>query len=718
MQNREFLDDFVQESITHLDELEMGLIRLGEAGIAEDSQLINTLFRTVHSIKGTAGFFALDNIVALAHAMEHRFGEMRKEGGSFRQELLDLLLQAGDRLRAMVLDAEASNAHDVSDLLALLSDEATTRQPPSGPEAEPHTADADSTETEAAADAGRHSPGPDDTVRVRVALLNDLLNLAGELVLGRNQLLRSLHAHRKAIPGLNGVLQHLDNVTTEMQEKIMLTRMQPVSKLFNKFPRVIRDMSLALGKEIEFRTDGTEVELDKSLLEALADPLNHLIRNAIDHGIELPAQRLMAGKPRTGVVILKAYHNGDHVTIDVADDGAGISLDRIRARAVQRAILDPAAAASADETELLNMLFLPGFSTADEVTNLSGRGVGMDVVRTNIEKIGGSIDIRTVEGNGSAFRITLPLTLAIIPSLVVEAEGRRFALPRANLEEMVRIRPQDSTPRLERLHQAWALRLRDKLLPAVHLADVLGLRNGSFDREGEVFRVLVLRIGSERYGLAVDRIHDSEEILVKPLPRFFRQSACYFGVTIMGDGKPAMILDPEGMASRAELRFYANDPTDDTTAAEGPKHELLLLFGGPGPEVIGTRLSDVARVEKVRTAHIETIGGKEYIPYAGDALRVIRPESCLPIRSFRTDREQAYLIVPKRSAFPIGLLAERIYDTMAVAEAGSGEAVKAEEEGIVGTAVWKDRLVLLVDFAELLEMAAAEEEEADGGEVV
>ncbi|WP_248927018.1 hybrid sensor histidine kinase/response regulator [Paenibacillus hamazuiensis] len=707
MQNQEFLKDFIEEAVSHLDSLEMGLVQMGEG--SEDPEILNTIFRAVHSIKGTAGFFALKNIVALAHAMENIFGELKKSVFVADQSLIDRLLAATDILRAMIMDVETSDGLDISDVLAQLSEQQGEREIAVPPQAarDDESAGLEGPPAPSEEEAKKQPENPKDTIRVPVSLLNDLLNLVGEMVLGRNQLLRTLRSYRKAVPGLSAVLQNIDGTTSELQDKIMQARMQPVSKVFDKFPRMIRELSKELGKDIDLQMEGTGVELDKSLIEALADPLNHLIRNAADHGIERPDERERAGKPKTGTISLKASHVGDHVTIDVADDGAGIRVDKIADKAVQQGLLSRMEAAELSESELLNYVFHPGLSSAEKVTNISGRGIGMDVVKTNIEKIGGAVEIRTAQGKGTVFHLTLPLTLAIIPSLIVETGGYKFALPQVNLQEMLRIKPNNPDKRFERLKNSWVLRLRGKLIPVVQLADVLGIREDSFDPEDKVSHVLVLKSGTKRYGLAVDVIHDREEILVKSLPRFFNRSACYSGVTIMGDGKTALILDPEGIAGKANLRFYEETEQTAVQKAESmDERQNLLLFGCSGPETLGIDLSFVVRVEKIDASQIEKVGDKEFIQFRGDALRIIRPEQYLPLRRVQTDVQNLYVIIPKLVKHPIGLLIEKIHDTLVTDVRYTGEEVKAK--GLIGQTIIGGTLVQLVHIYELLEMAAPE----------
>jgi len=746
LKNTEFIKDFVDEAINHVDAVEAGLLKL-ESGDG-NADIIHGIFRNVHSIKGAAGFFGLKNIVSLSHAVENLFGEIRNGNLVIDNEIVDILLSANDSLKTMIADVENSKKVNIeghiAKILAIINNQQECRQPA---QAFPQQMSVKKEETKNATswndddclqnddvslqkeshhlpvktgdEAQKHQgASADDTIRVHITLLNDLLNLASEMVLGRNQLLRTLEKHRKEIPGLSAVLQNIDGITTELQEKIMQTRMQPVAKVFNKFPRLIRELSRKMGKEIELRMEGLEVELDKSIIEALGDPLTHLIRNAADHGIEPPDVRGGNGKPETGIITLKAYHEGGHVNIDIIDDGAGIDTGNLKQKALQKGLISPAEAPLMGERELLELLFQPGFSTAEKVTDVSGRGVGLDVVKTNIEKLGGTMEIMTNPGRGATFRLALPLTLAIISSLIVEVEGQKFALPQVNLQGIVRVKPGDPSRKIEQIRGSEVLRLRDGLLPVIHLADVLGLKK-TRSGAGQVFRVLVIKSGFKRFGLIVDLIHDVEEILVKPVPGYLNDCRRYSGVTIMGDGRTAMILDPEGIAARAGLRFM--DECDEPTAKEAvfagesiTERQSLLLFKCSGPETFGADLSMVARVEKIQAGQLEKIGNKEFIQFRGEALRVIRPENYLPVARGKKDCRTLYVIIPKLVRHPMGILAEKILDTVETRIELSREDIKAK--GLVGSAVLDHRIVLFINIYELFEMAAPKNyRTADGG---
>ncbi|NLJ66770.1 MAG: chemotaxis protein CheA [Clostridiales bacterium] len=725
LKNEEFIQDFIDEAGSHVEQIESYLLEL--ASNLNDQELVNQLFRSVHSIKGTAGFFGLDNIVRLSHSMESLFGAVRSEEVHLDDLSIDALLEANDCLGTMVKDPSNSQNIDISDYIHTLDaffTEGSIEAMPQPAEHNPEPAIIDQDSPAPHQDDNRdhkvnhptNAPAVslEDSIRVSIGLLNDLMNLTSELVLGRNQLLRGLESHRKQVEGLEPILQNIDSITTQLQERVMQTRMQPLGNVFNKFPRIIRDLSRQLGKEIRLEMEGTQVELDKSIIEALADPLTHLIRNAADHGIEKPRDRENAGKSREGTIKLSAFQEGGYVSILVADDGAGIDVELLKSRILQKGLKTQEELSLMEEKEILGQIMQPGFSTASSVTDLSGRGVGMDVVRTNIEKMGGSIEIDSQAGGGTTFKLNLPMTLAIISSLIVESGGHNFALPQVNLQEMIRVKAGDRDRSIELLNGYPVLRFRNRLLPILSLSRVLGLSQDSswesLVNHREVIRILVLKIGERRFGLIVDAIRDDEEILVKPLPRHLKDLRCYSGVTILGDGKIAMILDAEGLAAQGELKFPETDKDseirqDTKMAAAGEK--TMLLFSCSGTETLGLELSLVSRVEEIRPDDIELVGDKEYIEFRGRNLRLIRPEEYLPISRREYERQKLYVIVPKLTGQPMGLLIGRIHDTVALPSDFNEQDIKAH--GIMGTTFWNRKIVLALNLGELLQKAAPEE---------
>jgi len=742
IENTEFISSFVEEATGHVNNLEAGLLNIDTGN--PDMEAINDLFRAVHSIKGTAGFFNLINIVSVSHCMENVFDECRNGSRKLTDNDVDNLLAAIDCLKEMIADVLNSEEYDASHVLSTLEAMHVKKKESSGPAAwdSSKTKECDiRTETEPEAEPlilnRPSSIAVEDSVRVGVSLLNSLLNLASEMVLNRNQLLRNLEPYRRNIIGIDPILQSIDHITTQLQETIMQTRMQPVANVFNKFPRIIRDLSKKLNKEIELCIEGADVEMDRTIIESLADPLTHLVRNSADHGLESSAERLSAGKPPVGQIKIKAYHEGGYVNIDIIDDGRGIDIEKVKQKAAEKGLIDRKNINDYSEREILQFLFEPGFSTKTAITDMSGRGVGLDVVKTNIEKLGGSIEIFTSPGNGTTIRLLLPLTLAIIPSLIVEVANQKFALPQANLQEIVRIKPGDVSRRIEYIHNSEVLRLRGRLLPIVHLATALGLKRTYIDpvsgerkeerrktlydqrrkdnadyicrRTGysNIVRIIVLKTGSRCFGIAVDHIHGSEEILVKALPKYVSECKCYSGVTIMGDGKIAMILDPEGIVQKAGMRF--TDEMEDKSENDIEQlyesmreQQNLLIFRASGEEYLGIDLSLVSRVEEIKAEDIELVGDKEYIRFRNSSMRVIRPEKFLPISLADNKPGKYYVIVPKLIKNPMGIIAHKIEDTIRTSVSLDQETITGK--GLFGSFIYNNKIILILNIYELFEL--------------
>jgi len=626
------------------------------------------------------------------------------------------------------------------------------------------TATKDAGQTSSAAVAAR-----EENLRVKVSLLNRMMNMAGELVLSRNQLMQILASYSNEIQGLNTALQNLNLVTTELQENIMQTRMQPIGSVFNKLPRLIRDLSHRLKKNIEMELEGSEVELDKSIIESLADPLTHLVRNTADHGIESPEQRKAADKDPIGRVVVKAYHEAGNVNIDIIDDGRGLDREAILRKALEKNLITQQEAERLTDREIFAFIFAPGFSTAAKVTDVSGRGVGMDVVKTNIEKMGGMIELESEAGKGTRVNLRLPLTLAIIPSLIVFAGKEKFAIPQVSIEELVRLRAGDVHKTIERVNQADVIRLRDKLLPLVRIADVLGIEKTAYDpvagemiterrqsladrrakgrgqcyvtgeggqlvpltedkaaenderrdsqktsrrwrRESGV-TIVVLRAGNNRYGLVVTSIQDSEEIVVKPLSKYIKHNIAYSGATIMGDGSVALILDAHGLAESAGLRFEELDQTNknmqqEFTAQQMREKQPIILFHNGPDEPFGLSLSLITRIEKIRTSEIERVGEKEFIQYRGGALRIYRLDKTLNVSKPTTIPEFLHVIVPKTLRAPAGIVATEVVDVKEIDVKLDRTNVKTP--GILGSSIIDGRLSLMLDVFGFLELADPE----------
>lgn len=518
-----------------------------------------------------------------------------------------------------------------------------------------------------------------ETLRVRVELLNQLMDSASELVLGRNQLLRAMKDQADKSTGIGIILQHIDRVTTDLQEGIMQTRMQQIGSLFSRYGRVARDLGRQLGKNVELRSEGNHVELDKSIIEALADPLTHIVRNAVDHAIETPEERRRCKKPEVGRVLLSASHESGQVKIVIEDDGRGIDRVKVLRKAIEKGLLTPAAAEKITERDVVNLLMLPGFSTAERVSDVSGRGVGMDVVRTNVESLGGQIEIESELGFGTSVQLRLPLTLAIIPSLIVGSGGARFAVPQVSIVELVWVRADDESERVQSLHGSLMLRLRGRLLPLIKVSDVLGghpqtttvVASSGVERKDHY--ILVLRAGTESFGLIVDELFESEEIVVKPLPQFLKGIDCFAGTTILGDGSVTMILDPSGLASRAGLRFAAASAAEAAAAEEAraiatSKRSVIVFAGSPTEQYLVPQ-EKVLRLERIARADMQRAGGKDYVCYRGLGLPLVRLEDYLPVTGVPEFAEEVFLLIPRmvpgRAVEPAaGILVWRIIDAV------------------------------------------------------
>jgi two-component system chemotaxis sensor kinase CheA len=542
------------------------------------------------------------------------------------------------------------------------------------------------------------------TIRLNVSLLDSLMTLAGELVLSRNQLNESLA--RQDGRGIQTGAQRVSLVTSELQEIVTQTRMQPVGALFSKFPRLVRDLARDLGKDAQLKLEGSEVEIDKSILEGLSDPLTHMVRNAVDHGVETPAERNAAGKPATGTVMLKASHQAGQVVIEISDDGKGMAADKIAESSVAKGLATRDQVQNMSDREKMALIFLPGVSTADKVSDISGRGVGMDVVKTNLDRLGGKIEIDSRLGQGSHFRIKLPLTLAIIPSLLVSDGGERFAIPQVNVGELIRIPPAQLAARTDRVGDAEVLNVRDRLVPLLHLADALGVPRPK--DAAKALNVVLVDTGALEYGLVLEELHDTVEIVVKPLGRHLKGLHDYAGATILGDGRVALILDTAGLSTRAKLTAR----TAETAArqvpgesAEGGELHSLLLFHNAPAETCAVPIEQVSRVERVRPAQILYLGGRRTMQYCGASLPLVALHDTAAVDEL-TAEQQWVVIVFERLGRPLGLLAAEPLD---MAEAALNvDTVTLRQRGIGGSAVLKNRTILLLDIFELADAVRPE----------
>ncbi len=460
----------------------------------------------------------------------------------------------------------------------------------------------------------------DSSVRIDVHLLDKLMNLVGELVLARNQIMQ--FSQETEDPGLAAASQRVNLITTELQEGVMKTRMQPIRNAWSKLPRVVRDLSQTCGKQIQVQMEGADTELDKTILEAIKDPLTHIVRNSVDHGIESPEDRVSAGKSAEGTLLLRAYHEGGQVIIEIVDDGGGINVDRVRDKAVEKELVTAEQAMAMTDREAAQLILLPGFSTAPKVTNVSGRGVGMDVVKTNVEKIGGTLDIQSVSGQGTTLRIKIPLTLAIVPALVVTCEEGRYCIPQVSLLELVRLEGDRVRKEIELLHSVPVYRLRGQLLPLVYLDEELGLHPQRTDEERhnvEAVNIVVLQAEDRQFGLVVHSINDTQEIVVKPLGQYVKCLGVYAGSTIMGDGSVSLILDVIGIAQQSSvLTEHANrqliDKGNSASERTTSKESYLVVDTGDDTRA-AVPLSEVSRLEEIAASAIERSGHQQVVQY-------------------------------------------------------------------------------------------------------
>lgn len=463
----------------------------------------------------------------------------------------------------------------------------------------------------------------DSSIRVDVGLLDKLMTLVGELVLARNQIMQFSTSQEDS--SFLGTVQRLNLLTTELQAGVMKTRMQPIGNIWGKFPRLVRDLAVACGKQVRIDLEGQETELDKTIIEAIRDPLTHMIRNAVDHGIEPPQDRAARGKLAEGRLYLHAFHEGGKVIIEITDDGGGIDPARVRQKAIAAKLITPEQAARMSERELVNLVFLPGFSTADTVTHFSGRGVGMDVVRTNIEKIGGTVDVESRPGRGTTVKMKIPLTLAIIPALTITTGGDRYAIPQVSLLELVRLDGEQAQKGIELIHGTPVYRLRGNLLPLVYLNRQLQVEPGLSD--GCEINIVVLQADDRQFGLVVDDIHDTEEIVVKPLQKQLKGITVFSGATIMGDGRVALILDVLGLAQRANVVSGIRERTIGEKAAAASEQvgdrQTVLLFATRGGGRMAVPLALVARLEEFPRSAVERVGGQDVVQYRDEILPLV-----------------------------------------------------------------------------------------------
>ena len=717
----ELLRDFLTESGESLTVIDGEMVKL-EAD-PNNKDVLQKIFRLVHTIKGTCGFIGLPRLERVAHAAENVLGKFRDGLIPVTPGSVTLIFESLDCIKEILSGIEQTESEpqgedsDLIERLGILAasdeqggDEGHVAEVPAAadisPAPEPMApvpvaasavtaaavgADAPSVETAAPvpAKAGEASLA-NQSIRVNVDVIEQLIVMVSELVLTRNQLLEMVrHTNDSEI---KVPLQRLSNVTAELQESVMKTRMQPIGNAWAKLPRIVRDLGNELGKKIELQMQGAETELDRQVLELIKDPLTHMVRNSADHGLETPADRKAAGKPEQGTINLHAYHEGGHIIVEIADDGRGLPIEKIKAKALANGLVTESELARMSEAQVQRFIFHAGLSTAQKVTNVSGRGVGMDVVRSNIELIGGSIDLKSREGHGTTFTIKIPLTMAIISALIVGVSNMRFAIPQICVRELVRA-SEGSDTKIERINHTSVLRLRDRLLPLVRLSEVLKVSDAQVDDSTEAY-IVVAQAAGQTFGIVVDTVFDTGEIVVKPVCSILKDIPVFSGNTILGDGSVIMILDPNGVAAAVAGELGTRSAAEDALGGvivESEPRQSLLLFRAGSQEPKAVLLGAVTRLEMVDASKIERSDGRFVLQYRGNLMPIVtslagslREEGAQPILVF-SEGEQT-----------VGVAVDEVLD---IVDSTLKFELSAAGSGMIGTSVVKGRATEVVDIA-------------------
>ena len=732
----DLLREFVTETNESLDVVDVELVRFEQD--PNNAKILDNIFRLVHTIKGTCGFLGLPRLEALAHAAETLMGKFR-DGAPASSEAVTLILATIDRIKTILESLEREQREPEggdTDLIAELEQMVEWVASPTPRAQSQHTVgtlvtqtlerplrpdedtlddlerafretpvDAPAAKPAKPAPAPADAPAKDDdgtksanqSIRVTVDTLEQLMTMVSELVLTRNQLLEIVRRHEES--EFKTPLQRLSNVTAELQEGVMKTRMQPIGNAWQKLPRVVRDLSNELGKHIELEMQGAETELDRQVLDLIKDPLTHMVRNSADHGLESPEQRRAAGKPEGGRIRLSAYHEGGHIIIQISDDGRGLDTARIKAKAIAQGLVSDIEAEKLTEAQIHKFIFAPGFSTAAKVTNVSGRGVGMDVVRNNIDQIGGTIDVKSVAGAGLSFTIKIPLTLAIVAALIVEAGGHRFAIPQLSVIELVRART-GSEHRIERIKDTRVLRLRDKLLPLVGLSHLLGLEKDAGDINGGF--IVVTQVGSQTFGIVVDGVFHTEEIVVKPMSSKLRHIALFSGNTILGDGSVILIIDPNGVAqafgNTVASQLAAEQPTISRDTVSGEASTSLLVFRAGSSQPKAVPLSLITRLEEVDAHKIELSNGRHMVQYRGHLMPLVSMSDDVRVKA---EGAQSLLVFSDGSR-SMALVVDEIID---IVDDNLDIQVASDNPGVLGSAIVRGQATEIIDVGHFLPLA-------------
>lgn len=702
-------EEFYAEVNEALDRISTALIKM-EADMGEKG-IVDALYRDIHSIKGAVQLFGLTEASTLSHAMENSLEGVRLEHIEIDKAHVSTLLLCVDLMNQCVQSSENEETlKEVNFMVSLLAPFTQTQEVEVKPvvtlvevkmEEKPmathHQAPSS---VQAQAQNSNDGDKTDSTIRVQVSLLDRLMTLMGEMVLVRNQVLQ--YSNKTDDLEFLNLSQKLDVVTSELQEETMKTRMQPIGNILTKFQRVVRDLSGSLNKKINLNLIGVETELDKTLIEAVKDPLTHIVRNACDHGIETPFDRAESGKSETGTITIKAYHEGGQVIVDITDDGKGLSRDKLLKKALEKGIVDAAKAERMSDREVQALIFAPGFSTAEKVTNVSGRGVGMDVVKSNIEKIGGLVDISSTEGKGTKITLKIPLTLAIVPAMIIRSDKDRFAIPQVKLVELVRV---DKT-QIEYVQGRPIYRLRGNILPLLDMKEVLGTKEEDLKLD-DAINIVVLNSESHLFGMIVDEILDTADIVVKPLARFLKSISIYSGATVLGDGNVAFIMDVLGIAQKhlgagTHADATVSDKYDNSHNELELREFVLVSLGSDTKHAIP--LSVVSRMEEIKSSSIELSGYQRVIRYRGGILKIVNLNEILGYPNNKTEKEITQVIVAKIDEQLFGLEVDQIIDVLSTRDFLDDSL--STHDAITGNLVTQNEIIVVVDVEKVFEISS------------
>ncbi|MBD2166183.1 chemotaxis protein CheW [Calothrix membranacea FACHB-236] len=685
------IEAFLVESYENLDQIERDIIELEkESGNGEE---LARIYRSLHTLKGNCGFLPFPKLEALAHAAESLLSSLRERTLAITPQIVSTLLQTIDSIRQMLSAIAATRKEgdrDYAELIQRLTALQQTQSAAVSPAPQPVELFDSDLEDSTLTTSESH-------IRVNVGLLDQVMNLVGELVLARNQVMKLSTKLKDS--NLTAACQSLHTITGELQEQVMKTRLQPINSIWQKFPRVVRDLAIASGKQVAVEMVGIDTELDKSIIEAIKDPLTHLIRNCVDHGIEFPAERTAKGKPAVGRLFLKAGYESGKVNIEIGDDGRGLNLERLKARSQQLGLVSANQAAAMSDSEAMNLIFLRGFSTAEQITNLSGRGVGMDIVKENIEKINGSIEIDSRLGQGTTFKLKIPLTLAIISALIISSSGEFYAIPQGNLQELVRLEMEQGLKNIEIFYDVPVYRLRGELIPLIYLHQILQVANNVTN--SELLSIAIIQAENYRFGLVVDSIEDIQEIVVKPLGKQLKNVSLFAGATILGDGKVGLIIDIVGLAKQAGVSSTYQQLAKATDVSIPDDRQTILLFTGPQSARMGIPLAIASRLAEIPTTAVETVANQTVVRYDNQILPLIDLHSIFGIGDRNFDdlatatETLAIIIVSPYPSVSVALVVDHILDI--VEEPLTIKGIPSRE-GILFSTVIQGKITEILDI--------------------